>query len=239
MSKLIVFEGYLEERYPEGIRIEAGSAAEAISALENFPGFEIDGPKHYVSLPDFQSYDSLYLSTELEVIKVVPVLEGGGGKPGIMQVIIGAVIVGAAILTGNPFIANGALTLTGQVATAGLMMALGGVMQMLMPQPHVGGTDPSSHYIPANKNKVAVGTPIPMLFGTRRIWGHILGYNVTATNLGAPSPATTLAATAPISTSPSPYKYTIASGEGAIITVGEQVEGTSDYQPIYYGSDGP
>lgn len=194
MIRKIVFTGTPAQMYPQGVSVQANTPAEALSALEQFPGFlsEDGQPVFSVRLPDFPSYSALHHPTDKETLIVEEVLEGAGGRGGVLQIVIGAVLVVAAIATGNPFLAQTGLTLTGQVAVAGAMMIAGGVLQMLMPQPQlsVNSNDPRSNYLPANKNTTAVGTPVPLLFGQRRVWPHILSYNVTATNLQNPATAT-------------------------------------------------
>lgn len=197
--KTIRFEGYLKELYPEGIKLEADSAAEAIAGLGNFPGFRrSDEVLHQVELPMFQSRDAIYARTELEEILVVPVEQGAGGKKGgILQVIIGVVLIIAAVVV--TVISGGALTPLGVgLFLAGASMLLGGIMAMLMPTPKAAsiGSEEKSKYIPANKNTVKVGTPIPILFGRRKIWGQFLSFDVDAKNLNEtfpdPSPAPTI-----------------------------------------------
>lgn len=183
---LMMFGGYLHDLYPKGIEVIADSAAEAITALGNFPGFrEEDEVFHSVHLPDFGSRDAIYSKTDIQVLRIEPILQGAGGnKAGIWQIVIGVVLIatgwGAAAGTG---IISSAMA--GQLVLTGALMVLGGVVSLLMPQPQLDVTtkDPKSNYLPANSNTSAVGTPISLLFGTRRVWPHFLSYNVTATNL--------------------------------------------------------
>ena len=178
--KQIVFDGYLADMYPAGIRVAASTAAEAISALRNFAGFrESDGVRHTVTLPDFQSTDSLYEDTDAEVIRVTPVVVGAGGGGGLFQVVIGAVLIVAGVFFQQPWMVK-----------LGAAMVISGVVQMLMPAPEISsGEDESkkSNYLPANKNTTKVGTRIGLLFGRRKVWPHILTFNVTATNMPAPA----------------------------------------------------
>lgn len=187
--KLIRFHGELKLLYPEGIQVEGASAAECISALQNFPGFrESDGVTHQVFLPDFQSRDAIYDRTDREIIEVHPMIEGGGGKWGAyLQIIIGVVLIatGWGAGAGTQILGMNISTLT----LTGALMVLGGVTALLMPQPKLdtkGKEDNRSNYLNANKNTVKIGTRIPLLFGRRKWYGHYLSFNVTAAEKGQP-----------------------------------------------------
>lgn len=182
--KTIVFEGYLKDLYPDGIKLEADTAAEAILGLQNYPGFrKSDEVLHTVKLPDFGSRDALYAPTLREEILVVPVIEGaGGGNGGILKIILGVVLIIAAAVAlffGQPQLAIGLLL-------AGISSIAGGIMEMMMKTPKAASiaADEKSKYIPANKNTVKIGTPIPLLYGRRKVWGHFLSFDVDAKDVG-------------------------------------------------------
>lgn len=182
--KKIVFDGHLRDMYPEGICVEGDSPAECLSALANFPGFrEEDGVRHDVILPDYLSRDALYARTDREVIRVSSIVAGAGGKLGqFLQIAIGVLLVVVGTITGIP-----------QLVSLGVMMILQGVVGLLMPQPEIqkaGGTEEKSSYLSGTKNTVRIGTRIPLIYGRRKVFGHYLSFNVTATNMpqpGAPS----------------------------------------------------
>lgn len=205
--KTIIFEGYLKNLYPNGIRLEADSPAEAILGLQNFPGFrKEDEVLHQVELPDFPSRDSIFAPTDKEEIRVVPAIAGAGGKKGgFMQIILGVVLIIAAavilVLSGGTL---GPWSIG--LALAGASMLLGGIMALMMPAPKAASVvgEEKSKYIPANKNTVKVGTPIPILYGRRKVFGHFLSFDIDAKNqnevpLPAALPPTT---TAPVANAP-------------------------------------
>lgn len=182
----LIFHGYLAGLFPDGrLQVEATSAAEAIAALDGRPGFQRDeGDKHFVSLPDFQSKDALYDPCNPKVIHVMPSLEGEGGKGMVYaQIVIGVVLiatgwgspVGAELIIGSGISA-------GTAVMAGALMVLGGIMSLLMPQPTITGSDQAnrSNYLPANHNTTAIGTPIPLLIGRRRVYGQFLSFDIDA-----------------------------------------------------------
>ena len=186
--KTVIFQGYLNKLYPDGIQLEATSAHEALTLLENYPGFRVeDNVRHRVMLPKFFSRDSFYLPTDEEVIEVIPLTEneiqtvdsfsGAGGDGGFLQVIVGTIIAVVGFVTGNAW-----------AVKLGIGIALGGLMQMLMPQPEAQdqSRDERSNYLPANRNTQAIGTPIPILVGRRKLYGHYIAYNISASNMKEP-----------------------------------------------------
>jgi predicted phage tail protein len=179
--KTIVFSGPLREKYPKGIEVAGESAADCIALLQNYPEFSPGSETIRVTLPDFRSRDALYAPTEREVISVVQLEEnpeqfsGSGQKAaGVVQVVIGSILIAVGLYTGNP-----------NLALIGASMFLGGVLNLMMkaPEKPKNENENKSNYLAANKNTVKIGTTIPYLFGKRKVWGHLLSFNVTATNL--------------------------------------------------------
>lgn len=132
-----------------------------------------------------QEFDMSSAATEFEM---EPILEGSK-RGGTLQIIIGAVAIVAAFFTAGSTLALygaalGTTTATGLAVTAltsiGISMLLGGVVQMLTPQPkfNVGAsssTDNKPNYaFGAPVNTVAMGYPIPVLYGQREIGGAII-----------------------------------------------------------------
>lgn len=180
--KRIVFSGYLQKMYPEGIEVEADTAAEAISALALWPGFRAqDNVQHNVVMPQFGSRDALYERTHEPVLLVVPMQMAAGGRNGFFQVVLGTVLIVVGLFLGPT-------PLGVALIKVGASLVLGGIIQMLMPQPEIGSAsqEEKSAYLPAGRNTAKVGTRIPLLFGRRRIWGHFLALNVTASNRPKP-----------------------------------------------------
>lgn len=132
-----------------------------------------------------QEFDMSSAATEFEM---EPILEGSK-RGGTLQIIIGAVAIVAAFFTAGASLAAygadiGTTTAVGLATTAltsiGISMLLGGVVQMLTPQPkfNVGAsssTDNKPNYaFGAPVNTVAMGYPIPVLYGQREIGGAII-----------------------------------------------------------------
>lgn len=178
--KTLKFHGSLEALCPEGFTCEAQNVAELFSALRLHPSFNPKSGKRYtVSVEGFDTKASLHNPTDEQVIHVHPAMVGAGGK-GVMQTIVGAVLIVVGVVIdyvtmgtgGNAFIA------------AGIGMMAGGIIAMLMPSPSVTGqSDEKSRYLSGAKNTVAIGTRIPLVFGRRKVYGHYISFNTDATDL--------------------------------------------------------
>lgn len=112
-------------------------------------------------------------------IRIVPVIIGSK-KAGIFQTILGAVIIAASAVgsyfaPGNPFSAFG--------YKVGAAMVLGGVAQMLSPQPaglasKQDADNQASYAFGGVTNTAAQGNPVPLGYGKRRIGGAIISAGI-------------------------------------------------------------
>lgn len=132
-----------------------------------------------------QEFDMTSAASDFEM---EPIIEGAK-RGGTLQIIIGAVAIVAAFFTAGASLAAygaalGTTTAVGLATTAltsiGISMLLGGVVQMLTPQPkfNIGAsssTDNKPNYaFGAPVNTVAMGYPVPVLYGQREIGGAII-----------------------------------------------------------------
>lgn len=102
------------------------------------------------------------------VIHIVPRM-AGAKSGGIFQVVLGAVAIGAAFLTGGASMAAWGALSTG-LFTAGAGMMLGGVAQMLTPQPKApkmshADNGKQNTYFSSLDNMVAQGNSLPVAYG--------------------------------------------------------------------------
>lgn len=102
------------------------------------------------------------------VIHIVPRM-AGAKSGGIFQVVLGAVAIAAAFWTGGASMAAWGALSTG-LFTAGASMMLGGVAQMLTPQPkapsmHNADNGKQNTYFSSLDNMVAQGNPLPVAYG--------------------------------------------------------------------------
>ena len=123
--------------------------------------------------------DELGFPVNGDVIQITPVVIGSK-KAGLLQTILGAVIIvasaiGSYFVPGNPVSAFG--------YKVGAAMLLGGVVQMLSPQP--GGLarkespdNKASYAFGGVTNTASQGYPVGLLYGRRRIGGAIISAGI-------------------------------------------------------------
>lgn len=180
MLKKIRLYGILAKKFGKEFRLDVENTREAMRALcVQVPGFEhfmLHAHEQGLEFAVFQdkqniSETELDMSTSARVIKVVPKVRGAGG---VVQTIIGAVlvVVGAVMVftgVGAPI----GMALIG----AGVGMMVGGIAMMLMPK--IENQDQNQDGNKANKGfggavtTVAQGNPVPVLYGQREVGGFI------------------------------------------------------------------
>ncbi|MCU6671177.1 tail assembly protein [Enterobacteriaceae bacterium H4N4] len=158
-----------------------------IALAKTIPGFEsymISSKRRGLTFAIFKGkknigVDDLGFPVTGEVIRIVPVIIGSK-KAGLLQTILGAVIIAASAIgsyfaPGNPISAFG--------YKFGAAMILGGVVQMLSPQPtglasKQDADNRASYAFGGVTNTAAQGYPVPLLYGRRRIGGAIISAGI-------------------------------------------------------------
>ncbi|EOB3388650.1 tail assembly protein [Salmonella enterica] len=122
--------------------------------------------------------DDLGFPVTGEVIRIVPVIIGSK-KAGVLQTILGAVLVAVGVvLSFTPWAAASPF-----FYKFGAAMMLGGVVQMLSPQPSglaskQSADNRASYAFGGVTNTAAQGYPVPLLYGRRRIGGAIISAGI-------------------------------------------------------------
>ncbi|HCB2365488.1 TPA: tail assembly protein [Citrobacter freundii] len=122
--------------------------------------------------------DDLGFPVTGEVIRIVPVIIGSK-KAGVLQTILGAVLVAVGVvLSFTPWAAASPF-----LYKFGAAMMLGGVVQMLSPQPSglaskQSADNHASYAFGGVTNTAAQGYPVPLLYGRRRIGGAIISAGI-------------------------------------------------------------
>lgn len=178
MEKLrsIRLYGTLGAKFGRLHRLAVNSTAEAVRALcVLLPGFE----REMMTSNDRGVSYACFIGTlnigrdglkfpvgSNDDIRIAPVLQGAK-RAGVFQAILGAVIVVASVVYG---VYTEDWTNAGRGIVLGLGMALGGVVQLLSPQPRGLGTKDSpengaSYNFNGPVNTTAQGNPVPLLYG--------------------------------------------------------------------------
>lgn len=170
-----VFHKLAVDSYPEAIR----ALSSQVEGFKDYMQSEVGSRMRYAVFVDGKNvgqHDEKAWQCAKEV-RIIPI-PTGSKSGGLFQVVLGAVIMATAFITGGS-----SLALMGAFASSAFMMGgamvLGGVMQMISPQQ--GGSRLSSQSA-ENKpsyafggavNTTAAGYPIPLPYGQRTVGGAI------------------------------------------------------------------
>ena len=175
MLKTIKLYGVLGKKFGKEFHLAVESTREAVKALSvQVPGFEqfmLTAHEQGLAFAVFQDdenicEDQIDFETGAKVIKIIPKVIGAGGN-GILQTILGAVMVVVGVIT-QQYWAVG----------MGVGMMIGGIAQMLAPK--VDTEDQNQDGNRANKGfggavtTIAQGNPVPILYGQREVGGFII-----------------------------------------------------------------
>ncbi|RAY78341.1 tail assembly protein [Enterobacter roggenkampii] len=117
-----------------------------------------------------------------KIIRIVPIVIGSK-KAGFLQTVLGAVLVVVGALGATLGQAWGGAAWGPAVMKIGVALALGGVVQMLSPQPtglasKQSADNRASYAFGGVTNTAAQGYPVPLLYGRRRIGGAIISAGI-------------------------------------------------------------
>ncbi|RXJ10417.1 tail assembly protein [Lelliottia nimipressuralis] len=197
MKKTLILKGRMAKKFGKTHQFHVADLREMLRAMcSQVPGFRKYMSEAHINGIRFAFYSGrnnigigeFDMTMGGDVFTIEPVLEGAKNG-GMLQIVIGAVAIAAAFFTAGGSLALygaaiGATTATGAAVTAltsiGVSMMLGGVVQMLTPQPsfNVGAsssTDNKPNYaFGAPVNTVSMGYPVPVLYGAREVGGAII-----------------------------------------------------------------
>jgi predicted phage tail protein len=176
----ILLYGQLRQ-FGRSFRLSVRSPAEAIKALcVQIPGFErfiSNAKSRGIEFAVFRGKKAL---GEKEVafsgagdIRIAPIITGSK-RGGLIQTIIGAVLIAVSFIPGFQVL-----------AAPGIALAAGGVIQMLSPQASGLKTSAAPENTPgyafgSAKNTTASGNPVPLCYGKRRVGGAIISAAIYA-----------------------------------------------------------
>lgn len=159
-------------KFGKAFKLDVRSAAEAIRALcVQIPGFESHLRTH--SAPGYRvhvgkhksiSKDELVLESEGD-ISIVPVIRGARDVVGI---VLGIVLIAVSFIIPATWAIAG-VAIKSVVAGAGISMVLGGIAQLLVKPPQMGGRQEDksrpSYSLDGPVNTVAQTNPVPVVYG--------------------------------------------------------------------------
>lgn len=194
--KTIILLGELGKRYGRKHLLDVKSPAEAVRALcANFKDFAA-----FVSASSDRNVGYRVLNMRDEVgedelhnpasrrITIAPVVAGAGGS-------VGKILLGAALIAASLFVPGlAAVTLFGTTTLAtvafgvGVSLALGGVAQMLAPQPKSIGPQEEqqpSYVFNGAVNTSAQGQPVPVGYGRMIVGSAVISAGISVEDITA------------------------------------------------------
>ncbi|HBO6084047.1 TPA: tail assembly protein [Pseudomonas aeruginosa] len=181
--------GVLGKRFGRmhGRLLESGTVREAMSALkhtmEGFETFMREAESKGLTFAVFRGRTNLS-GEQLDMrgredIRIVPLVIGSK-QSGLFQTVLGAALIAVGV-----FATSLTLGTSTFLISAGASMMLGGVMQMLSPQPKglKGRKAPEnapSYAFGGPVNTIAQGHPVGVLYGKRRIGGAVISAGIYA-----------------------------------------------------------
>lgn len=171
-----VFHKYAVESWPECVR----ALSSQVEGFKDFMQSEVGSRMKFAIFVDSKNV-SIHNDKEwrcAKEIRIIPV-PTGSKSGGLFQVVLGAVMIGAAFFTGGASLGAWS-AMTASMALMGGSMVLGGVMQMISPQ--MGGMklesgsaeNRPSYAFGGAVNTTAAGYPYPIPYGYRTVGGAIL-----------------------------------------------------------------
>lgn len=178
--RTVILPGELAKKFGKYHKMLVSSPAEAVRALcltmKGFQEHLTTSHSRGVEYAVFVGKDNLgkenlaIKSSADKPIKIVPVIRGS--KQGVLQTVLGAVLVVAGLAFAAPW-----------AVQLGAALALGGVVQMLTPQTSTSsnGVDNGASYtFNGPVNTTAAGNPVPLLYGELMVGGAIISGGVEA-----------------------------------------------------------
>jgi len=194
--KTIILLGELGKRYGRRHLLDVKSPAEAVRALcanfRDFAGFVSASAERNVgyrvlNMREEVGEEELHNPASRR-ITIAPVVAGAGGK-------IGKIVLGAALIASAFFVPGlGAVTLFGSTTLAtvafsvGVSLALGGIAQMLAPQPPSSGPQEEqqpSYVFNGAVNTSAQGQPVPVGYGRMIVGSAVISAGISVEDIAA------------------------------------------------------
>lgn len=196
----VKLSGYLAKQFGKSFNFYVSKPAEAIKAMcmqvEGFEQALRDASSKGFKFAVFNGKENIgekdFWFGVKDTLRIVPVLEGSKNG-GFTQILLGAAIIAIGFLTGGiGFSLAAGLTTTGVAGSLalsiGVGLIMGGVVQMLTPQPK-GLSDSSSvdnkpsYAFGGPVNTVAQGNPVAIFYGEREVGGAVISAGMYSQDL--------------------------------------------------------
>jgi predicted phage tail protein len=184
--RTVRLSGKLGAQFGRVHRLAVASTAEAVRALSvMIPGFErelMTSRDRGVAYACFLGkknigLDQLHLSGGTEDIRISPRI-AGAKSGGFLQIVLGVALIAAAVFI------PGVGTFASTMISMGASMAIGGVLQMLVPQQSTSAAadvdNGASYNFNGPVNTTAQGNPVPVLYGRMVVGSAVISAGILA-----------------------------------------------------------
>lgn len=198
MMRTVYLYGSLARKFGKEYRVDVRTVGEALRAIhandtrflqeiydlgEKGYGFSVAYGNKTPKRPVEDIEELVQLSNE--DIHIIPVI-AGAKKEGIGQIILGIVMIVAAVWTGGPSAAGyfsstaAQMAVSGALMNIGVAMAIGGVVQLLAPQPKDKDKDKekTSYLFDGAINTMAQGHPVPVGYGEMIVGSAVISAGI-------------------------------------------------------------
>lgn len=184
------FYGDLKQ-FGSSFKMDVASVPEALRALlTQIAGLREHIEKgHYKVTADGKQLTADTLETGLEkTLHITPVTKGAGKNGGLMQIVVGVVMIVAAFWTGGA--SMGAWSAMQSAAfAAGVGMVMGGIAQLLTKMPQMDSMKDSDDLKSSSfsnlSNMAAQGAPVPIIYGQMMVGSKVMSQGVRSIFTGS------------------------------------------------------
>ncbi|MBH1918238.1 MULTISPECIES: tail assembly protein [Serratia] len=201
VARTIRLGGQLGKRFGKTHRLVVEDTCEALRALcvtvEGFEKYMMGAHRQGIHFAFFNGDQNIGVeefatSKGDAVIRIMPII-AGSKNGGMFQIVLGVAALIGAFYTGGGTLAlwKASMATSLTVSTLSMMgasMVMGGVIQMLTPQPSFGMPvsqsveNKPSYAFGSPVNTTAQGYPVPILYGEREIGGAVISAGIYAEN---------------------------------------------------------
>lgn len=180
------FPESLQGYFPATVEVVASSVLDACKLL--FSQFKIPECKIPIAVQGYSSLNlldtPLFRNVEVQIMDLRGGYSGaGGGKSDNQSQGTKLLAIGVTIMLFAVGFGTEGSKLAEFVFNMGLSIALNGLMVLLTPTPKdEEQKELKSRYFSGDKMTTQMGTPVPIVLGTHRIYGHLLSFNIDARN---------------------------------------------------------
>ncbi len=193
MLTKVILEGPMGKEFGREWELDIESPREALCLIDaNAPGVfrwirnNLKKYERYQVICEYENGQTEALSdTEYtnrhvaKVIRFVPLVDGAGSDGGIIQTILGVVLIVVGVWNSNP-----------NLVAAGLSLMIGGIVSMLSPHPSKPDIEKdeqtngvASYYFDGPTNTTGQGNPVQLIYGRTLVGSHTISVSATVDQL--------------------------------------------------------